>query len=101
MSMRKKSMRKKLADLLLALALGFSVVNAADAPQLGQPITSRGSRALGHQHRPDGVGLPPGSGTPAQGAAVYAERGCAALPRREGGRRAGRGTGGRWSAQQH
>jgi S-disulfanyl-L-cysteine oxidoreductase SoxD len=34
---------------------------------------------------PDGVGLPPGSGTPAQGAAVYAERGCALCHGEKGG----------------
>ncbi len=76
-SMRKKSMRKKLATAL-ALALGASVAGAADAPRFGQPISASDLAPWDISIGPDGVGLPPGSGTPAQGAAVYAERGCAA-----------------------
>ena len=38
---------------------------------------------------PDGTGLPPGSGTPAEGARIYAAK-CAAVPRRERQRRARR-----------
>src|SRR5215510_843034 len=71
------SMRDQLA-LAAALLLGVSVANAADAPRFGQPITPAELAPWVISIAPDGKGLPPGSGTPAQGAAVYAERGCAA-----------------------
>ena len=63
--------------LAAALALGLSVANAADAPRFGQPIAPADLAPWDISIAPDGVGLPPGSGTPAQGATVYAERGCA------------------------
>jgi S-disulfanyl-L-cysteine oxidoreductase SoxD len=70
------SMRETLAAAA-ALALGLSVANAADAPRFGQPIAPADLAPWDVSIAPDGVGLPPGSGTPAQGATVYAERGCA------------------------
>src|SRR6266404_4281371 len=70
------SMREVLA-LATGLALGLSAADAADAPRFGQPITSADLAPWDISIAPDGVGLPPGSGTPAQGATVYAERGCA------------------------
>jgi S-disulfanyl-L-cysteine oxidoreductase SoxD len=70
------SMRETLAAAA-ALALGFNVANAADAPRFGQPIAPADLAPWDVSIAPDGVGLPPGSGTPAQGATVYAERGCA------------------------
>ena len=90
MFMRKKPMRKKKSmhgTLALAAALAFSasVVNAADAPRFGQPITSADLTPWDISVAPDGAGLPPGSGTPAQGAAVYVERGCAACHGEKGG----------------
>src|SRR4029453_7123307 len=60
-----------------ALALGLNVANAADAPRCGQPPAPADLAPWDVSIAPDGVGLPPGSGTPAQGATVYAERGCA------------------------
>ena len=69
------SMRDMLA-LTTALALGLSVADAADAPRFGQPITPADLATWDISIAPDGVGLPPGSGTPAQGAKVYAEHGC-------------------------
>jgi hypothetical protein len=83
-SMRKKSMHEKLV-LAAVLAFGVCVVNAADAPRLGQPIASADLMPWDISIAPDGVGLPPGSGTPAQGAAVYAERGCALCQGEKGG----------------
>src|SRR3984893_12308718 len=50
---------------------------AADGPHLGQPISPADAAAWDISIGPDGVGLPPGSGTPAQGAVVYAQK-CAA-----------------------
>ena len=70
------SMHEKLA-LAAAIALGLSVANAADAPRFGQPISPADLAAWDISIAPNGVGLPPGSGTPAQGGKVYADRGCA------------------------
>src|SRR5262245_65486486 len=70
------SMREMLA-LATGLALGLSVADAADAPRFGQPITPADLAPWDISIAPDGVGLPGGSGTSAQGAKVYAERGCA------------------------
>src|SRR6516225_834319 len=71
------SMRRKLA-MGLALALGASVAGAGDAPRFGQPIAPNDLAPWDVSIGPDGSGLPPGSGTPSQGAAVYAAHGCAA-----------------------
>jgi len=70
-------MREPLA-LGVALLLGLGAAVAADAPRFGQPIAPAEVAPWDISIAPDGRGLPPGSGTPAQGAAVYAERGCAA-----------------------
>src|SRR5260370_3344696 len=78
------SMRETLAAAA-ALALGLSVANAADAPRFGQPIPPADLAPWDVSIEPDGVGLPPGSGTPAQGATVYAERGCALCHGEKGG----------------
>ena len=43
--------------------------SAADRPGLGKPITEADIAAWDISILPDGTGLPPGSGTPAQGAA--------------------------------
>ena len=63
--------------LAAALALVLSAADAADAPRYGQPMTAADLAPWDISIAPDGVGLPPGSGTPAQGAVVYAERACA------------------------
>ncbi len=70
------SMLRKSA-LAAALVLALSAADAADAPRYGQPITGADLAPWDISIAPDGVGLPPGSGTPAQGAVVYAERACA------------------------
>jgi S-disulfanyl-L-cysteine oxidoreductase SoxD len=70
------SMREVLA-LTIALALGLSVADAADAPRFGQPITPADLAPWDISIAPDGVGLPPGSGTSTQGAKVYADHACA------------------------
>jgi mono/diheme cytochrome c family protein len=64
------SMRNRLA---CALALAFAAGLAfAETPNLGKPIEPADIAAWDISIQPDGTGLPPGSGTPAQGAAVYA-----------------------------
>jgi cytochrome c len=59
------------------LTLGFSAANA-DGPHFGKPITEADVAPWDISVGPDGVGLPPGSGTPAQGAVVYVDHGCPA-----------------------
>jgi cytochrome c len=63
--------------LVCVLALGVSAAVAGDAPRFGQPISPADLAPWDISIAPDGVGLPPGSGTPAQGEAVYAKYACA------------------------
>jgi len=61
--------------LSLTLTLGFGVGTAlAQAPNLGKPITEADIKAWNLDVLPDGTNLPPGSGTPAQGAPIYAQK---------------------------
>jgi S-disulfanyl-L-cysteine oxidoreductase SoxD len=64
---------KCLLGLSLVLALGSSGA-AAQTPGLGKPITEAEIKAWDISVMPDGTGLPPGSGTAAQGAKVFAEK---------------------------
>jgi S-disulfanyl-L-cysteine oxidoreductase SoxD len=64
------SMRRSLAALV-ALAAGGGM---AAAQGLGKPISEADIAAWDLNIMPDGAGLPPGSGTAAQGARVYAEK---------------------------
>jgi cytochrome c len=59
------------ASLLLALMTGASL---AETPNLGKPIDEAAIAAWDISILPDGTGLPKGSGTPAQGAPIYAEK---------------------------
>jgi S-disulfanyl-L-cysteine oxidoreductase SoxD len=59
------------ASLLLAMMSG---VSSAETPDLGKPIDEAAIAAWDISILPDGTGLPKGSGTPAQGAVVYAEK---------------------------
>ena len=68
--------RALLAAVVIALALGAAVA-FAQGPNLGTPISPADIAAWDINIRPDGSGLPPGSGTPAQGAPIYAQK-CAA-----------------------
>ena len=78
------SMCKRLPCALgLALAVGLGSAIAAGRQRIGQPIASEDSAAWDISIAPDGVGLPLGSGTPAQGAVVYAEK-CAACHGQKG-----------------
>ena len=62
--------------MLIALALGSSAA-FAQGPNLGMPITPAEIAAWDISILPDGSGLPPGSGSPAQGSAIFAAK-CAA-----------------------
>ena len=77
MSMFERPISGKYAAVIVALAFGVNAAMAADAPHFGQPISPADAAAWDISIGPDGAGLPPGSGTPAQGAVVYAQK-CAA-----------------------
>ena len=69
------SMRKGLALVVsFAFVVAAGVAVAADAPGLGKPITEADLALWDISIGPDGAGLPPGSGTPGQGAAIYAQK---------------------------
>ncbi len=59
--------------VVLALALGSSAA-FAEGPNLGKPIDPAEIAAWDISISPDGTGLPPGSGTSAQGARIYAQK---------------------------
>jgi S-disulfanyl-L-cysteine oxidoreductase SoxD len=63
----------KTVALGAALTLSAPAV-AAEAPAFGQPISPSDLAPWDISIGPDGAGLPPGRGTPAQGAAVYAAK---------------------------
>jgi cytochrome c len=59
----------------VALALLVSTGGAgADGPGLGKPITPQELAPWDIHIMPDGTGLPPGSGTSAQGAPIFAQK---------------------------
>jgi S-disulfanyl-L-cysteine oxidoreductase SoxD len=59
------------ACLALCLAAGAA---SAEGPNLGKPIDPADIGPWDISVQPDGAGLPPGAGTPAQGARIYAEK---------------------------
>ena len=59
------------AWLALSAAAGPA---SAEAPNLGQPLDAAAVATWDISILPDGTGLPPGAGTPAQGARIYAEK---------------------------
>ena len=63
------------AVFALSLALAFGAGTAvAETPGLGKPINEADITAWNIDVLPDGTGLPSGSGTPTQGAAVYSQK---------------------------
>jgi cytochrome c len=74
------STRNQAAALGLALALSIGVVPAladspaAGSPNLGKPISESDVKNWDISVLPDGTNLPAGSGNPAQGAKIYAEK---------------------------
>ena len=89
------SMPKTHAALLLTLLLGAAPAFAQQGG-LGKPISEQDVKQWDIAILPDGTNLPPGSGTPAEGAKVYAEK-CAAC-HGEAGRAVFRRPIRRWSA---
>lgn len=59
--------------IVLLFALGANAAIAA-GPNLGKPVTAADIAAWDISIQPDGTGLPPGSGTPAQGVKIYAQK---------------------------
>jgi len=64
------SMLSRFPAVALALAI-ISGTGSAQSPNLGRPATPEEIAAWDISIGPDGAGLPPGSGTPQQGEAVY------------------------------
>jgi mono/diheme cytochrome c family protein len=60
---------------VISLALAFtSSIALAQTPNLGKPIDPGEIAGWDISILPDGTGLPPGSGRPAQGAGIYAQK---------------------------
>jgi mono/diheme cytochrome c family protein len=85
MSTPRSVLREAAIAVLIALA-GLAQGARAQAPGLGVPVSEAEIAAWSLTVFPDGTGLPPGSGTAAQGAPIYAAK-CAAChgPNGEGG----------------
>ena len=64
----------KHALLAASLLLGTMPAASAETPNLGKPIDEAAISAWDISILPDGSGLPKGSGTPAQGAVIYADK---------------------------
>src|SRR4051812_20112206 len=62
---------------LTAAVFAATTATAADQPKFGKPISEADAATWDISIAPDGKGLPAGSGTPAQGKAIYAQK-CAA-----------------------
>jgi mono/diheme cytochrome c family protein len=58
----------------LLLSAMMTDASLAETPNLGKPIDEAAIAAWDISILPDGTGLPKGSGTPAQGAVIYADR---------------------------
>ena len=69
--MSTRKLGKPLVGLALVLSSSFVF---AQAPNLGKPLTPAEIAVWDINILPDGTGLPPGSGTPAQGARIYAAK---------------------------
>lgn len=67
------STRKLLLPLALSLAFG-SAAAFAETPGLGKNISEADIKAWDIAVLPDGTNMPAGSGTPAQGAPIYAQK---------------------------
>jgi S-disulfanyl-L-cysteine oxidoreductase SoxD len=68
------STHKTLFALSLVLSLGGIAFAQSGSPNLGKPLSEADIKAWDIAILPDGTNLPAGSGSPAQGAKVFAER---------------------------
>jgi S-disulfanyl-L-cysteine oxidoreductase SoxD len=62
------------SHITICIALLMAPPALAQAPQFGQPIAPVDIAPWDISIHPDGVGLPPGRGTPAQGEAIYLQK---------------------------
>jgi cytochrome c len=60
--------------MVLIAVTGYTRSVAQETPNLGRPATSAEIAGWDISIPPDGTGLPPGSGTPEQGAIVYVQK---------------------------
>jgi cytochrome c len=67
------STRKLITAAALALTFGAGAAQA-QSPGLGKPLTEADIKQWDIAIMPDGSNLPPGSGTPAKGAKIFAEK---------------------------
>jgi len=82
------SMRKPLLACAVALTVGTAFAQSSgSSPKLGKPVSEADIKQWDIAILPDGTNLPSGSGTPAQGARIYAEK-CVAC-HAEGGKGGG------------
>jgi len=68
----------KRSVLAASLLVAMITTSLAETPNLGKPIDEAAIAAWDISILPDGTGLPKGSGTPAQGAVIFAEK-CSAV----------------------
>src|SRR6202049_2075085 len=68
------STRNALLTSAFGLALVSAAASAAESPNLGRGAAAEEIAGWDISVGPDGAGLPPGSGTPKQGEAVYAAK---------------------------
>ena len=74
---------RSLLEFVVVLTLLSAMFAFAQAPNLGKPISPAEIAGWDINILPDGSGLPPGSGTPAEGAHIYAAK-CSACHGPEG-----------------
>ena len=67
--------KPRTVSLLVALAFA-SAAFAAESPHLGKPVSEADIKPWDISVLPAGSNLPPGSGTPAEGAKLYVDKGC-------------------------
>jgi cytochrome c len=75
-------MRNLTAGLLLTASIAGTAI-AADLPNLGKPIDPKDIAPWDISILPDGTGLPPGNGTPAQGGPIFVKK-CSACQGEKG-----------------
>ncbi len=68
------SMRELAWGAIAFVAVGCAAATAVQTPNLGRPATPAEISGWDISVGPDGIGLPPGSGTALKGAAVYEQR---------------------------
>ena len=64
------------AVIAVLFTLASSAAFAANTPNLGKPVTENDIKAWDITILPDGTGLPAGSGTAAEGAKLFDDKGC-------------------------